>query len=563
MKKLILLLSAFFIFQNAQAQLSLEVYNIFQDKCVSCHNNATPEAGLDLEGTGANLTAKMLDVYGNVVGKTPNQNAHAIAEGYEYVYKGRPDLSYLFRKINGNLEPTITLDTSVEGQQMPAYPSSQLTDVEKEMIRQWILLGAPLQDSDAELPTAYVNQIPTLIDNYYNGNGLASFPDGAPAAPAPEEGFQVKMGPFYLNPAGQNFSEMELFQKYALDLPANVDVNRIDMKISTSSHHFIIYNFPFAPIANNVKPGFRTYPDHTAISLSAAVQEATDLVLPEGTAFRWDDDMILDLNTHYINYDASNTYQAEVYFNVYTQPSGTAVQEMRTDLIVNDQIYIPNNGNSTTFEQAVVDNGGEIFLWGMMGHTHQWGTDYKVYLRNSNGSKGEMIYDAACTADGAPDCAAPYFDYQHIPIRYFENLYPLNLNPGFIHEASYVNTGPTNVGWGSTSDDEMMVLVLMFTTDTTGLNLETTTSLNSPKDLQQDVHVFPNPVNESATVVLAEGMRDVRFMLYNSMGQEVQRIENIAAPTFTFEKGDLPKGIYLFRVEDAEGKFSTGKVFME
>jgi hypothetical protein len=272
MKKIYLFLTLFFFtLQISTAQLSLEVYNIFQNKCMSCHSNADQQGGLDLEGSGGNVALKALDVYNNIVGKTPNTNTHAIAEGYQYIYKGRPDLSYIFRKINGTLEPSVVLDSSVEGDQMPLY-QPELTNVEKELIRQWILLGAPGTNNDANLPVAYVDQIPTLINEYYNGNGLASFPNGAPAAPDPSEGFQVKMGPFYLNPAGQNFSEMELFQKYALDLPADVDVTRIDMKISTSSHHFIIYNFPFAFAANNIDPGFRTDPDHSAISLTTAVQ---------------------------------------------------------------------------------------------------------------------------------------------------------------------------------------------------------------------------------------------------------------------------------------------------
>lgn len=560
MKKIYLFLTLFFFtFQISTAQLSLEVYNIFQNKCMSCHSNADQQGGLDLEGSGANVALKALNVYNNIVGKTPNTNAHAIAEGYQYIYKGRPDLSYLFRKINGTLEPTIVLDSSVEGDQMPQY-QPELTNVEKELIRQWILLGAPAQNSNAQVPTAYVDQIPALVNEYYNGNGQASFPNEAPTAPDPSEGFQIKMGPFYLNPAGQNFSEMELFQKYALDLPADVDVTRIDMKISSSSHHFIIYNFPGTFAANNIDPGFRSNPDHTSISLTAAIQEATDLSLPQGTAFIWDNDIVLDLNSHYINYDASNTYQAEVYFNVYTQPAGTAIQEMKTDLLLKDDIFIPNNGNQYDFDEAVLGQGTR-YVWGLMGHTHQWGKDYKMYLRNSNGTKGELIYDASCSLDGVPGCVSPFFDYQHIPMRYFDNLFALPMNPGFIHSASYVNNGPSNVWFGPTSDDEMMVMIMMYTSDTTGLDLAT--SLENIDDLKQAVQVFPNPMNDEATVVLADGMTDVRFSLFNATGQEVKRMENISNNTFTFQKGSLPIGIYFFRVEDKSGKYATGKISIE
>jgi hypothetical protein len=268
----------------------------------------------------------------------------------------------------------------------------------------------------------------------------------------------------------------------------------------------------------------------------------------------------LDLNSHYINYDASNTYQAEVYFNVYTQPAGTAIQEMKTDLLLKDDIFIPNNGNQYDFDKTELGVGTR-YVWGLMGHTHQWGTDYKMYLRNSNGTKGEMIYDASCSLDGAPGCVAPFFDYQHIPIRYFDNLFALPMNPGFIHSASYVNNGPNNVWFGPTSDDEMMVMVMMYTSDTTGLDLST--SLEDIDDLKQDVQVFPNPMYDEATVVLADGMTDVSFSLFNATGQEVKRMESISINTFTFQKGNLPKGIYFFRVEDVSGKYATGKISIE
>jgi hypothetical protein len=163
MKKIYLIPTLiFYTIQVSTAQLSMEVYDIFQNKCMSCHSNANQQGGLDLEGSGSNVALKALDVYNNIVGKTPNTNTHAITEGYQYIYKGRPDLSYIFRKINGTFEPSIILDSNLEGDQMP-LSQPELTDIEKELIRQWILLGAPWQNNDANLATDYVDQIPALV----------------------------------------------------------------------------------------------------------------------------------------------------------------------------------------------------------------------------------------------------------------------------------------------------------------------------------------------------------------------------------------------------------------
>lgn len=558
MKKFILLSFLFLLSSNfASAQnLSEKVYQLMQEKCMDCHSNTNQLGNLDLEGTGATAA---LQVYNNLVGTTPS-NAAAAALGDQLIYPGRPDKSFLFRKINNGLEPTITHDASTEGQAMPAYPSTPLTNEETELIRQWILLGAPAQDSQADVPAGYITELPSIISDFYSNNGEVSFPSGPPPTPADEglEGFQIKMGPFYLNPAGQNFSELEFFQKYELDLPADVDVDRIDMKISPSSHHFIIYNFE-GNGANVIPPGLRVESYHNEISMVTAIQEETDLRLPGGTAFIWENDIVLDLNSHYINYSSTSSYQSEVYFNVYTQPSGTAAQEMKTELFVNPNIPIPNNGNEITHTEVELYNAPSVYVWGMMGHTHQWGTDYKTYLRNSDGTKGELIYDASCP-QGVPGCAQPFYDYHHIPIRFFEPLYDLPLNPGFIHEAKWINNGPTSVNFGPTSQDEMMVLVLMYTESLDGVM----TNLNEPKGFEKGlVEVYPNPMLDEATVVVPSSMQNVNFVLYNSMGQQVKRIENISDSMFTFSKGNLTSGLYLFRLENEDGRFSTGKVFMD
>ena len=197
---------------RAQTATQLRVYQIFQQKCASCHDHASPEAGLDLEGAGATEAARAQSVYNNLYLKTP-ANTYAAGKGYKYIYPGRPDRSFLFRKINNGLETTIQLHAQ-EMQPMPADNQPALTDVEKELIRQWVLYGAP---ATGEVVSE------ALLTNYYNNGGLRAFPAGAPEAPAPDEGFQLKMGPFYLPPGG----ELEYFLKHELDLPENLEVTRL------------------------------------------------------------------------------------------------------------------------------------------------------------------------------------------------------------------------------------------------------------------------------------------------------------------------------------------------
>lgn len=545
MKTFFTTIALFTLAVGLQAQSTMtSVYNILQEKCVACHSNANPQSGLDLEGSGSTSGIRAIQVRNNLINVSP-ANSHANAQGYKYVVPGRADQSYLFRKINQGLEPTLSMHADEEGI-MPPATSDQLTNKEKEMIRQWILYGAPSNGKVVE---------ESLLDDYYSGNGQESFPDGPPEAPAAEDGFQIKMGPFFLEPG----DEKEYFTKYKLDLPEDMEISRIEIHMSEYSHHFIIYDFNPGGDAG-IPNGFRLDPDHSDIGLVAAVQEPTDLKLPQGTAFKWENDLVLDLNSHYINYSAFNPYMAENYINVYTQPAGTAAQEMHTELIVNGNIPIPNNGNEITHTQHVTTNIGEVFVWGIMGHTHKYGTGYKVYKRQVGGVQGELIYDAACP-QGIPGCISPFFDYRHIPIRYIEPLMPLTFNfqNGIIHEANWVNDGPTSVNFGPTSDDEMMVLVLMFTEDTVGVSTDIREVYN-PLDA---INIYPNPMKDMATVDLPVGVEEVRFELFDARGKRVHLKQNIRTTSFTFSRKNLPSGMYFYRIEDEYGRFKAGKISLD
>jgi Secretion system C-terminal sorting domain len=544
MKKKVLFLVLPFVLPillRGQSVAFTKVYGIFQTKCApTCHSNAIKSGGLDLEGSG---TDKPSVVYNALVNVTPS-NATASAKGHKRIYPGRVDRSFLFHKINGDFDTYYPTLTETEGSSMPKEGTT-LTKVEKEIIRQWILYGA---NKTAIIPD-------DRIRAYYDtvGKALAAF-NVPPAAPSATEGFQIKMGPFFLAPNGRVGKELEYYQKWELNMASDLEVNRIDHIISSSSHHFLIYNFNKPSDATNIPAGLRTNANHNNINLVSAVQERLDLKLPAKTAFIWEKNRVLDLNSHYINYSSTHVYKAEAFLNIYTQPLGTARQEMKTILIPNTFIFIPNNNQTVSFRQPVTNSGmGKIFVWAIVGHTHKYGTGYKVYRRNNDGSDGELIYDGSCPG-GIPGCPAPNFDYQHIPMRYFQPLNPLAMATGFTHEATWKNNGPVGVTFGPTSDDEMQVLIAMYTSDTTGLARS--------KDIIEieDVSVYPNPVTDKVTFKMPPSVYRARFTLFDVLGRIVQHEPMIVGQIFDFERNSLQSGVYLYRIEDQDGRVKMGKI---
>ncbi len=553
MKKLnaLLLLCFFTSILTAQESTSYLVYQLLQEKCVSCHDHSSPEAGLDLEGAGASDEERILDVRNNIVGVTP-ANPFAAAKDYQYIYPGRAEKSFLFHKINDGLEPSLSLEAD-EGETMPLNGQETLTDEEKELIRQWIVFGAPEEGEVVD---------PQLLSDYYNTGGQAAF-DAPPPAPPVGEGYQIRVGPFFLSPAGQEGSEVEYFLKYDMELPSNLEVNRVDLEISSYSHHIVVYRYSDSEYAEGIAPGLRKDTDHNNLNIVTTAQENAVVLLPERTAFMWDEDIVLDLNSHYINYSAATPYMADAYINIYTQPEGTAAQQMETTLVPYPWIYIPNNSNTVTFENEVV-YPEEIFLWAIGGHTHAYGTGYKVWERQTNGDKGALLYDASCS-DGAPGCVSPYFDYQHIPVRTMNPLRRINLADGLIQQATYLNNGPEPVTWGSTASDEMMLMGLMYVFDTTGLHLPIATSEFEPeKQSLEGITVYPNPMSTTTVFTFPEGgASPFEMEVFDLLGTVVYQADNITTEIHEMERGDLSGGMYLYRVADKDGKWQSGKLFIK
>jgi hypothetical protein len=504
------------------------VYNIFQNSCAAYCHGGGGAGGMDLSGSGPNAKS---DVWNNLYNVSPT-NSYAASKGYKRIFPGDPYRSSLFRKINHGMDDFVSLDPS-EGSSMP---SMELKDREKELIRQWILFGSP--ETGNVVDTA-------LIGQYYDGQGVDGI-TSRPAAPHVDSGFQIKLGPYFLYAN----EEQEYYYKYLLNNADTLEVNKVFSDLGqTYSHHLIIYRFITPDSSINI--GLREDNAHANVDIVTAHQATESVSLPEGTAFSWESNTVLDLNTHYINYHPSKVLKCENYINVYTQSKNTALHEMHSELYANMLIYIPNDGNDYTFNQPIFDasNTQNIYVWSMYSHTHQWGKDYDVWMRNSNNTKGTQVYDAS-TMDGDPNGVQIGYDYQHPPTRRWE--YPFLATPadeGFIHEAVFNNTGPNDVMWGLTSDDEMMVFVLMYLDDTTGLGGPAITSGQDPATDTKGLHIYPNPFSKSAIINLPfNAGKGYTLDLYDMLGNKVRRIENIADQQVLLKKGELTPGLYVLEL---------------
>ena len=531
----------------AQSSNYSKVYRIFKTNCTntSCHDKVSPTGNMSLEGTES-------EVYNNLVGVTPT-NSYADSMGYSRINPGDPHTSFLFRKINQGFDAHIILDT----QEVDPMPSAiNLTDEEKETIRQWILHGA-MQNGTS------LNSFDTLlIQDYYTNGGVESMPT-APPAPDSADGFQIHMGPFFVA-KGQ---ELEYYLKYDPKLSTATEIYRVDMLMGGFSHHFILNRFKVGE-ESSFSDGYRRNGSSLSSVGITSAQFADTMILPAKTAFYIPANSWFDLNSHYINFSSTQVLKAEVYINIYTQDAGTAVQIMystgQTGALdpPSNILYVPNDGNTYTFEDEFyqgsypISLNNDIYVWRMTSHTHQWGTDFQIFRRNTDDTRGVMLYDGA-NIDGIPNGTSVGFDYAHPPTLIFDPFIFIPKNEGFIFEASYVNNGPAAVTWGITSEDEMFIMGVFAVLDTTGLFTGISPQTNT--SFENKVSVFPNPFNSTTTfrINYPDSNIPTNFILLDLLGKEVFRINNVNRE-FLLERGNLKRGAYIYKLMNSDSFLATG-----
>ena len=520
---------------QAQSSTFEKVSEILQTNCATayCH---VESHGLPLNGT-------IDELYDNLINVSATNSA-AAAKGLKLISPGYPDNSFLFQKIhNGLYQHSAGTLNPAEGQVMP--PSSPLDNVDIEIIRQWILFGAPKEGMTH-------NQ--DIIEDYYVNGGLEKL---SPPE-APEEGFQIYFGPIFLAPQ----EEIEVHKKYAVDNKEAIESNRIEIIMQDFSHHFAFYRYNEDVNDEDFPPGIQIVSGFAgAIEyfintefIATSPLPYKDYQLPSGTAFKWKPNTTFDINYHIKNYSTTDILPAELYLNIHTQTPGSEQKEMvATSLLYGDlnpfKLKIYNNAKDTTFTESRYDEeSNEIWnIWLIQAHTHQLGVDYDIFLRNEDGTKGEQVYEGFYNESYSFNQG--FYDWSHPPVRIFDELLKVDMRKGLIHEATFYNDGDTTVTFGLTTEHEMFATYLLYTKEeiTTDIIDENT----GEKDLSNQLSVSPNPFNKNTKIRFAlennTGPATVDLALYNINGQKVCSVF----------KGRLSSGIHQYNMFDNESQSSA------
>jgi len=98
---------------------------------------------------------------------------------------------------------------------------------------------------------------------------------------------------------------------------------------------------------------------------------------------------------------------------------------------------------------------------------------------------------------------------------------------------------------------------------TVSANAQTTNSnINTETNKTKYVNIYPNPSAEVLVIKVNDPKTGMEFLLYNALGQEVDRVLIVEKET-QYLRRNLSKGIYTFSVLNNKEVVESGKLVFE
>ena len=82
----------------------------------------------------------------------------------------------------------------------------------------------------------------------------------------------------------------------------------------------------------------------------------------------------------------------------------------------------------------------------------------------------------------------------------------------------------------------------------------------SESNISSQISIYPNPFSNTTTLKTDNLFENATFIVYNTLGEQVRKIDNISGQTFTFYRENLEQGIYFYQLKEnniivSENKF--------
>ncbi len=127
-----------------------------------------------------------------------------------------------------------------------------------------------------------------------------------------------------------------------------------------------------------------------------------------------------------------------------------------------------------------------------------------------------------------------------------------------------INPTRTSVGAGAVENSAATIITNTAITET--LLCQTVTGLHEEKSSPENIlQIYPNPLNSRATLTIPnieQYPSGLKIVIYDILGREVRRIENIRTGEIEISRDNLSGGVYLYKVLHEKDVLQTGKIMI-
>lgn len=234
--------------------------------------------------------------------------------------------------------------------------------------------------------------------------------------------------------------------------PEGLFINRDQVRYTTGSHHFLLYETAYTSIPTQNEDGT---PIDTSgvfdcsngptlgwkiVRLIGGSQNASGgsfVEFPENVAMRVPPNAVLLMNAHYIN-ASGEPIEPEVRINLFTVPESQVEQEGDILFLYNAFIKAPAQGQGRARMRCKVHK--DITVMNVQSHMHARGVDYAVSELDA-----EPFYTNTA--------------WQDVPVKHFPGGLSLKAGSTLDYHCDYDNPGTTDVYQGPRSTDEMCMVI--------------------------------------------------------------------------------------------------------
>lgn len=265
--------------------------------------------------------------------------------------------------------------------------------------------------------------------------------DGIDADTRSGDTFTATWGPYDV-PAGAEDTRCFITR---LTNDRQIRVGEITNNLGDASHHFIVYRitegevstepYPCQPFADTLNPA-------NGAPLMVTQKAMETLTLPDGVAFTLEPNQLIRLELHFLN--TTNAVQSVTATSTFKTMAEDDFEFEADFLFVGNPDIDLAPGQVATVGPSVLPLPADLAgakVFGITGHTHQYGTDVKVEI----GPPGSevMIYDV------------PSFNWDEPDTVMLEPAMDVSTDTGFRFSCDFNNTSGQQVGFGEGVDDEM------------------------------------------------------------------------------------------------------------